>query len=249
MQALSNIGHNNPPSESEILEQRLEDNYQKLHDEYGRLSKKDIPEVVNNEEEAQPVTDYIKAVKSLKKSVTEAHKKEKAPFLEAGRIADTWKKNYEIKIENLAAKAEKPLQVFLVKKQEEERQRQLDIARKAREDAERLAEQAREHEAEGINDTAEDLMDAAMQSEGKAQAIQSSALDVKGRVRSSMGASASQKITWTGEIESVAAIDLNALKEYFTEDHIQTAINKAVRDGKRQIVGVKIHKKTSLNIR
>lgn len=246
---LAEIGHNKPPSEMEILQQRLEENYIEEAMEYRRLAEKEIPETVEDEQSAGKLTDHIKAIGGLKRKITDVHKKEKSIYLECGRVVDGWKTTYESNLAKLIEKASAPLQIFLNKKAEEERQRQLEIAKKAREEADKLAAEALAHSQEGIEDTANDLMDAALQSEQKAFMIQSSALEVKGRARSISGASASQKFVTVGEIESLAAIDLEALRKYFTEDSIQKALNAAVRDGVREIRGAKIYQKTQLAVR
>lgn len=243
------IGHNNPPSETEVLQQRLAENYTKEAGEYERLAGRDIPDTIDTDEQAGKITEYIKAVNNLKRTFTDAHKKEKAVYLECGRIVDNWKKGYEEKCQKLVSAASVPLQAFLDKKAAEERQRQLEIARKAREEADRLAAEAAAHEAEGINDTANDLMNAAVEADSKADMIQGSALQARAKARSETGFSASQRKVWVGEVESLAAIDLEKLRPFLSEQAIQTAINAFVRDGGRELRGVNIYQKTTVQVR
>lgn len=243
------LGHNKPPSEMEMLQQRLDENYTGEALEYSRLSNREIPSVIEDEKAAGLITDYIKAINGLKKKIEGSHKKEKDIYLQCGRVVDGWKNQYEINLKALVSKASAPLQIFLDKKEAEERKRQMEIAQKARDEAERLASEAAIHANEGIDDTANELMDAALQSEQKASLIQESALNVVAKVKGLGGSYASQTYVWTGEIESIAAIDLEKLRPYLTEEMIQTAINKAVRSGIKEIRGVKIFEKAKLNTR
>jgi hypothetical protein len=241
------IGHNNPPSETEILKQRLDD-YRDEKEMLDRLSKREIPAEITDDEQAGKLSDHIAAAKILFSKISDIHKKEKAPFWDAGKAADAWKNDYEAKINALISKASTPLFVWNKKKEAEERQRQLEIARKAREDAAKLEEEAVAHANEGIIDTANDLMDAAIQEETKADLIQDSAYQVKGK--SSGGFSSSTiKREWTPEIESMAALDLDAIRKYFKEEEILPVLKRAVKDGVREIRGVRIYEAEQLSTR
>lgn len=242
------IGHNNPPSEIEILKERL-NSYQDEIGQFKRLSEFEPPQEIASDEEAGKITEYIKNCKSLNSRFADIHKKEKAPFWDAGKAADAWKNDYETRIVALVNKASAPIIAWNKKKEEAERQRQLEIARKAREEAERLAEQAAAHEAENIKDTAQELLGAAIQADTKAEMIENNALAVKARSRSDNGAVSSVSKVWTGELESLAALDLDALRQYFSADAIDKAIKAAIRDGKRDIRGVKIYQADKLNVR
>ena len=56
---LALMGHNNPPSEMEILRERLEAHVEQK-ETLERLSSKEIPESVDSEDEAGKITDHIK---------------------------------------------------------------------------------------------------------------------------------------------------------------------------------------------
>lgn len=232
----------------EILQQRLGE-YKDEEADYQRLAAKEIPGVIEDEQAAGKLTDHIKAVKNLQRKIGDIHKREKQIFLECGRVVDGWKKTYETNLTLLIDKASSPLTSFLARKAEEERKRQLELAAKAREEADKLVAEAQAHQAEGIEDTAQDLLNAAVEADQKADMIQDSAYDARAKARSMTGASASQKMVWTGDIEALPAIDLEVLRKYFAEDSIQKAINAAIRDGVREIRGVKIYQKVQLAVR
>lgn len=239
-------GHNNPPSEIEILKQRL-DGYE-IGKELERLSLKVIPSEIVDEKQAGEISDYIAAVKGTIDSVTKAHKKEKQPFWDAGKAADAWKNDFETKLSALINKASAPLLAWNRKKREEEEERQRQIAEAARIKAEELAKQAEVHAQEGLEDTANELLSAAIQEEEKAAMIQSNSNDVTVKSRGSFSSSGI-KIQWIGTIESIAALDLEALRPYFKEDDLLSTLNRAVKDGKRDIRGAKIFKDEKLSNR
>ena len=62
--AYAGPGHNNPPSEAEIVRQRL-DLYTDEAATYERLASREIPDVIESDEEAGKLSDYVAAVKVL----------------------------------------------------------------------------------------------------------------------------------------------------------------------------------------
>lgn len=244
--AVAEIGHNNPPSEMEILKERL--GGYGFEADVKRLEDRSIPDPIETDEQASRLSDFLASVKAKAGDVSDAHKKEKAPFWDAGKAADKWKNDLTAKIDAVASRASSALLAWNKKKAEEERQRQLEIARKAQEEAEKLAAEAEAHADAGIDDTANELMDAAIQSEQKADMIFNSSMNVKARTGGTFSTS-SIKRSWVGRIESVAALDLEALRPYFAEEDLEKALNRAVRDGKRDIRGAQIFEEETLNNR
>tara|TARA_R110000851_G_scaffold20691_2_gene62415 strand:- start:393 stop:1139 length:747 start_codon:yes stop_codon:yes gene_type:complete len=248
MDVLAEIGHNNPPSEMEILQGRL-DGYTNESESLDRLGKFDVIDEITLDGQAGQITDHIKALKILKKSITEIHTKEKKPFLECGRQADVWKKDYFFKIEALIETASVPVLAWNKKKEALERKRQLEIARKAQEDADALIDEAAAHADAGIDSTANELMEAAQREEETAEMILNNVSSgIVGRSRGGFS-SASNSKPWTGMIESKAALDLDALREYLTDEDLNKAIKRAVRNGVRKIRGASIYQEEKLTIR
>lgn len=245
------MGHNKPPSDAEILQARL-DAYSDEADELKRLSARALPEAVESDEQASDLALYLKAIKALESRYDAAHKKEKAPYLELGRKVDGWKTDIIAKLSGLSKKAAPLLQAWSDNKDEEERQRQFQAAKKAAEDAERLRAESDAHKAEGIVDTATELLEAAHDSEAKAETITMNVMAAPsgslGKIRGG-GVTASQKAVWKGEIENILALDLEKLRPYFTEDSLTKALNAAVRDGLRDVNGARIFQEKKLTIR
>lgn len=233
---MTTIGHNQAPDEVEIVKQRLSE-YAEIPLRLDVLAKTEIPTEIADDLEAAKTSDYIGSVKNLFDEVKKVFKKEKDPFWEAGKAADAWKNGYELKTNALIEKAEKTLLVWNQKKRKLEEERLAAIAKKAREDAEKLAAEAAAHEDAGIQDTAEELMSLAINAETKADRIEAGDYAIRSVSRGSFSSS-SLKTETVGKMESLATIDLNALKNFFKEQDIQDAINRSIKAGISDITGV-----------
>ncbi len=244
------IGHNNPPSEIEILKEKLSEKENELRKD---MKFETAPETIIDEQHAGRITETIKSIKRFISKVSDIHKDVKAPHLECGRAVDAWKKRLELELETITKDYTKPLTAFLENKAKEERERQLEAAKIERERAEALALEAQAHADVGINDTADELLNEAVGSEIMAdrmiEKVATATPNQLFKSRSEYGSTASQSLVWVGEIENISAIDFNQLRKYFTITEIEKAINAAVRDGIRKLDGVKIEQKTKLNIR
>ena len=252
--AIATSGHNMPPSELEILQQRLGERERELRAALAHIIATPLPETIADEAQSGQVTERIKNLMNVKRGVTSAHKDIKGPYLECGRATDAWKNRLEAEIDALRALAEKPQHAWLAKKAAEERARQLEFARQQREEAERLAAEAQAHAKAQIGDVAEELLDAAVKSESTAERVEQNVLHAKSsdlaKSRSATGAVASQKTAWVGRIVSLPGIDLEVLRPYLGEDAVQKALNAFVRNGGRECAGASITEEiVGLNIR
>ena len=243
------LGHNNPPTEEEILQDKLNTSYVAEIEKIVELEKFLVPEIITDEN-APSLADFLARGKSATKDIEAAHRKEKDGFLKLGRVVDAFKNGNLARISNATKKAEDAQFKFLTAKAEAERERLRLAKEKEEREAQELAEQARLHEAEGILDTAEELMDLAIEQEEKANRIGAYADKTKdsklARVVSYTGAVSGLRTAWAGDIEDIGAVDLEKLRHYFKEEHIQTAINAFIKDGGRELIGVKIHEKSTL---
>lgn len=241
------IGGNNPPSEIEILKQRLE-SYVKEEKLINDLVSREIPNEISGDEEAGKLTDHIKSLKNIRATVENIFKTEKAPFFEACKVADSWKNTKWLKIDTCIANVSKPIIAWNSKKEAEEKARQLELARLAKIEAEKLAKEAESHANAGIDDTAENLLNFAIEKETAATALIDKSGEVRGRSHGSFSSASSRKV-WVGEIEDITQIDLNLLRKYFSKSDIESAINRAVKEGVRELKGVRIFEEDKLTIR
>ncbi len=241
------MGGNNPPSEIEILKQRLE-SHTKEDELINDLVTRKIPSEILTDEMAGELADFIKSLKTARKSVENIFTAEKAPFFEACKIADAWKNVRWLRIDTCVMDASKPIIAWNSKKEAEEKARQLELARLAQVEAERLAKEAEAHANAGINDTAGELLDFAIEKENKAAALTDKSNDVRGKSYGSFSSASSRKV-WVGEIDNTVVLDLEALRKYLDKESIDKAIRAAIKDGVREIKGVKIFEEDKLTIR
>ena len=117
--------HNNPPSDIEILEDQLALRHVSLMrdaDAKNKLAAK-IPEVFTAQNEADFVSDFIKEISALQKSLESARKEEKEPFLRQGQFVDKFFGDYIKGLDADIEKAKTPLTVWLKKCAAEEQAR------------------------------------------------------------------------------------------------------------------------------
>jgi len=163
---------------------------------------------------------------------------------------DAFKNRNIDKLSDIAKDAESKQLAYLNAKAQAERERLRKIAEEERMKAEALALQAEAHANKGIEDTAQELMNAAVDLDMKSDRIDQYANQTKdsklARTISESGAVSGLRTAWAGDILDIGAIDLEKLRQYFKEDHIQLAVNAFVKDGGRELAGVKIHQKSTL---
>lgn len=262
MNNLAIIGHNNPPSEIDIVTA-------KLVALESAIKKKlaDVPPCFNlqddDEKGAGQITEAVKSFSHIKREVESAHKAAKAPYLECGKACDAWKREQEALIDALRKPYEDSLKSFLSRKEDRARIALAEREAAARAEAMALAEQARMEaeslvaeaaDSHSIPDTANELLTAAIHKEQEANMLQSHAEMVKSndlaKVRAAHGAaSASQSTVWSGEVESYITIDLEPLRPYLSRDAIDKAVKAYAKDGGRELRGAKIFQTTKLNVR
>lgn len=252
MTNLATIGHNLPPTDEEILKEKLQERSQKDLGLMASLLAAAIPEKIETDDEAKQAADFIDRLKGLEKSFEKAHKEEKAPYWNMGKVVDGFFNTRIKSVEDFRKKYSRPVDAFLTAKAEAEREAIRKREAEARRIADALAADALAHEAENIKDTASDLMDMAVQAEAKADSLGNYAQNTKAadlaKIRTESGVVLSQRTKWVGEPldETYAGVDLNFLRKWMKPDHIQLAINAAVRDGERNVPGVKIYQKASI---
>lgn len=245
------IGHNMPPSDEEILNDKLKNTYAKQILTVEELSVRVLPDVVDDETSAA-VTDYLAEVKAAKKAIDLAHSTEKSVFLVLGKIVDGFKNRNITKLEKAAQGPKASQESYLLKKAQEAREAERRKAEEDRRKAAELAEQAEAHAAEGIEETAAELAELAIVTDEKALRKAEYAATAKAsalaKTTTESGNTSGLRTVWVGEPEngSYSGVDLAALRRFIKDEHIQMAINAFVRDGGRSLGGVTIYQKSTL---
>lgn len=245
-EAARGIGDNMPPSDQEILQERLAERAADLRKRADDLldAEARAPQPTDDDS-AGKLGDYIKMITAAHKAIEAKRVDEKEPFLASGRAVDGFFKKMVEPLEALKARQERRLQEYLRRKRDEERARlQAEAERQAAEARARAAEAARLEAANKPVAAAKQIDEAvrvetAAAEARKAAAAPSAALS---RTTGTMGAVAGLRETWRGTITDRDTLDLEALRPYLSDECLQKALNAYVKvhKDKRQIAGAAI---------
>jgi len=242
-----NIGHNNPPTDVEIIEDYLKNSHAELLDEVSDIGAavEFLPTEVTNDAQEITIQDFIKGVNDANKKMEKAREDNKKPYLEAGRVVDSFFKTRQTSLDSIVSILKKPLLTYKQAKAAEEARIAKIEADRLQEIADAKALEATVQEALGDTNATETLNDAI---KIEAQAEKVAAFVSKVSSKSAVSSSGIKKRI-VGELESREALDIIKLKSFFTDDAIQKAINAFVADGGTECKGVKIYEKQEVVVR
>lgn len=255
-------GGNNPPPELKVGDDLRE----ALAREHAALVKRKddllaaevrVPAEIADEDQAKKAADYIKLVSAAAKAANTVRVGTKEPYLEGGRIVDGFfTAGICEPLTSLKGRVEVKLNAYLRRKAEAERKLREAEARSQAEEAARAAREAAEREAAMQQEA--DLAPAIEAEERAAQAQADAAQAAKAadakpaelsRTRGDLGAVASLRRVWVGEIVDRERLDLDALRPHLAEADMQKALNAFVRAGGRELRGASIYENTSAVVR
>jgi hypothetical protein len=256
------LGHNQPPGSIDPiagLNARLGESHADL---VSRLRDLEvgcarIPDAIASEEDAATLTDFIAQCQASIRKAEAAHKQEKAPFLRAGRVVDTFFRGRCDKLSAALIPAIARLKAYRDSVAEAERRRHHAERRAAAEEAVRAAAAAAEHRAtaERLARAAESVADrhrAAEELRLAEEALQSAqaarqrarAVLEPTRIRGDYGATAYVTRNWSFEV-----IDLDRVpREYLSLD-VAVVREAIAKDGIRDIPGLRIFQAEALRVR
>lgn len=247
------LGDNNPPSDMEILQERITENNKPLMDkiEVTLAAAREMPRVIVDDEKAGEFADTIKEITGLMKTLESTRVAEKEPYLALTRAVDGHFKVPSSKLETAKKWLNEPLTTYQQEKATAERIRRENEAAALRKKADEDAAAAAA--LEKSNPVAANIgMVQAVVTEQQAQHVQQSVTAKASELtnsRGNSGALASLRTRVVGEVISRQQLDLNALRPYFTEDSLQKALNAAISAGVREIGGARIFEKTETVVR
>lgn len=240
--------HNNPPTDAEIMHERLRERNAELLEEADNLllEAEALPKEIHDDKEASEINDFIKLVNDTNKKVEAARKNEKQPYLDAGRHVDEFFKQKTDALSAAALAAKKPLTAHLQRKADEE-------AKWRAAEAERLKKKAEEEAAaaEAMKpELAEEKLKAVDAAQKQAAELEKSVETGKGLASSKglLGTGTLRK-RWVGEIEDRHALNLALLAPYIPFEALQKALNDFVKNGGRDMPGAKIYQKEEVVVR
>lgn len=244
------IGHNNPPSDKEIIAQAMLLAHGELLKTAATLANEE-PVDVTDDITAGKAADLIKEISSTFSKVEKTREAEKSPYFKKGQAIDEFFKEYKDFLTIAKAAALKPLDAYQIKKAEDERKRlkeQEEALLKEATEKERLAKLQEDvgltEAAEKTTNQVSDLQVRAVEVAEAAQAKPAELTRVSG-----FTSSTSLSSSWVGEIEDVKSVDLELLRPYLGLDALQKAVNALVKSGVRECKGVKIYQKQKSVVR
>lgn len=208
-----------------------------LTEAYGRA-----PETVSDDTTASKTTDLAKQLGACARAIEAKRKEHKGRYDTCGAVIHTAATYYT----NNLAKLKKACETRLTDYQ----RRIAEVERKRREEeAERLRKEAAEREASLHNeDDLEEAIRAGAEAERAAKEAEAKAADLT-KARGEFGSVASLRTFWTFEIEDIHAVPLETLRRHFTPDAIEKAVRAYVRDGGRELPGVRIFETQETRVR
>jgi septal ring factor EnvC (AmiA/AmiB activator) len=283
------LGHNSPPDPIAILQAQLAQTHEPLIERAQQLAamSERLPASCDDDDTAQKLADGIKACTHFEKNSEAARVSAKEPHLAAGRAVDGWFKKLADPVGSVKARMASLLTTYQRKKEAEERERLRAAAaaaeaarkeeerrrreaeaaaRKAQEEADRLAREAAKSKADAdaaakAQAAAEAAAAAAREQAAQAAIAREEATAAKTdatakpaeltRTRSDLGSVASLRRTWEYEV-----IDDQAIPRMFlTVDHaaikafIKSSTDKKSGECKAKIPGVRIFEQHNTMVR
>lgn len=234
--ALAEPGHNEPPTDLDPLLERLREDHADLlkrrDDLLGAIERSPTVIEEGDEQLAGKLADFVeKQLNGFVKHAEAAHKHDKAPFLQAGRTVDSFLHTLVDEINAGKIKINGVREAYAKAKAATERRRREEEERKAREEQARLEKEARDKAAalreENDLEAALAAEEAAKQAKAKADAKAKAAAAKPaelGKSRGEHGGQTTLKQFWNVADINRDDIDLEALRQHFTDDALKRAV-------------------------
>lgn len=236
------IGHNSGarPIELTLLQEQLDTNHAALVQRTSELKAAVARALakhpdIETEEVAGLFADQVRQITAAVKTIKEAHAEEKRPYLEAGRLVDSWFKKLIDTLDDGKNKLLNAITKFQRRVEEERRRKAEEDARRRAEEAERLRIEAEQRaamaESERDIQAAAELHGAAAKAEAQAAAsqevAQARAADLT-RVRGTYGAVTSLRKKWGYRVVDITKIPVSYLmvNDAMVKAHINSRSNK-----------------------
>lgn len=246
-------GHNsgNVPS-PEVIQEVLAEQQAEILNRADTLvaALANVPEKIADQDTSGKAAEFVRQIAACAKRADTARTDAKAPYLEGGRAVDAFFKPVTAKLEDAKKTVNGRLTAYLREQERIAREKAEAEERAAREAEERARKEA--EEAAAAAQTEEDLAEV----ERKRQAAEAAA-DVSrnaaaeaatasaGPVRGDYGGSSSLRKAWKGQIIDLNAIPLDRLRHHLPADAIEKAIRSFIKDGGRELPGVRIFEEST----
>lgn len=210
------------------------------------------PREIKGAADLDSVGALIRDTRELARKADKERTAAKEPYLSGGRTVDQYFKTLTDRLERIAAVFQKIADDHARAVAAAARAKAEAEARAAREEADRREAAARKAEddnrlkhAQGHTAKADEARQVAEQ----AEAVAAAPAKELARTVTSSGIAAGARTEWVFEIADYDAIDLNKLRPLFKRDAVEAAIRQAVKNGAREIPGVRIFENVTATFR
>lgn len=236
--ATPGIGHNQPPSDVELLRDRLDARYASLVARRDELiqSAGRAPDSVTDDEGERRMTEFARQLSTAASLAEAARKQEKAPLSEQVKLVDGFFQAIAVPLIDAKKRMLDRLTIWQRKKAEAERQRREAEERASREAAEVAAAAA------STDGELQDAIDKEALARDAAKAAEASTVDLS-RARGDMGAVSSLRTRWTFAVEDLAKVPA----EFLALDEVK--VRGAIKAGQRAIPGLRIFQESHTVVR
>lgn len=248
------IGHNNPPSELELLVERLNEEQGKLCEVVNKRIQNALraPKVCPDDNVAGKITDMMALLNNAHSECERVRKIEKQPFWDQGIVVDKFFNEMKDKLITTRNGLEKPLKKFQLDKAEA-------IRKEAALEAERNRLAAEKHNNAGVALQNEGMEAAAgvsfAESEAydrRAETMEQTAIAKPSQIvqtRTSAGATASLKVKQNCRVANRKNIDWAIIEPFLNIDDLEVAGRKALATGITEIRGFEIFDDVKIGVR
>ena len=232
------IGGNAPPPEEQVkidFHEAMLDKHPTYSQRIAELHAAAVRVEITDEVMAGKSADVIKSIRAMKAAVEDAHKTVKAPYWEAGKVADSLKNNLVFDLDAamkiLGAKQTEFLRQEQARREAEQRQREME----ARREAEAAAEAERQRLAAEAENNPEALAEVEVVA---APAVVQRAPEP---IRSvDTGATISGRKEWQCEVTDYTVAVIQVLDDPKVKEAVDAAVKRRVKAGIHNIEGVRI---------
>jgi hypothetical protein len=244
------IGGNNPP---DLLTQLAED-HAPLRHEIEKLAERanGTPREIKSEADLDAVGTLIKDTRELARKADKERTTTKEPYLASGRTVDQYFKTLTDRLVRIGDVFQKIADDHARKVAAAARAKAEAEAKAAREEADRREAAARKAEEDNRKKNAEAhsaKADVALQAAEAAEAVAAAPAKELVRTTTASGIAAGARTEWDFEILDVDAIDLNKLRALLKRDAVEAALRQFVRNGNRELAGVRIFENVKATFR
>lgn len=247
---------NNPPSEIDLLKEKLAADYATILNEATQLEAKAKNILESNKEVADDsvsgiFSDMVKELTGSNKKLEAARVAEKTIFDAQANAVQSFFKLKQQSLDGVKTALTSPLNDYANKKMRMQQEAAAAAARAAREEAEKKLQAAAALQEIGMQHQSDAALIGAEMQVNKAERHETEAKASVADLSRTRGGSSvmSLRTNWKGRIDDRSSLDLDKLRHFFTDESLEKALNAYIKAGNREISGATIYQDAKVAIK